>query len=157
MTNGYRNLSDQDRFMMYVYMEPMSGCWLWTGARDSSGYGSFGINEERWRASRLAYHFFRGVIPEGAHVLHRCDVRLCVNPNHLFLGDNAINLADMRAKGRQVRGEQQGASRLTQQQVREIKRRIAAGDCKPRIAADFGVTRGAIWHIAVGNTWAWLT
>lgn len=89
-----------ERFMKYVHHEPMSGCWLWAGACCVSGHGHF-WNLERMIGSHVfSYQTFVGEIPAGLSVLHRCDVRPCVNPDHLFLGTQGDNIRDMAAKGR---------------------------------------------------------
>ena len=76
------------------------GCWLWTKSRISVGYGDFRQDGKHWLAHRAAYEAFIGPIPDGLHVLHKCDVRLCCNPEHLFVGTNRDNIADSMAKGR---------------------------------------------------------
>ena len=81
-----------------------SGCWIWIGSagagKSHMPYGDFRRNGEYFTAHRASYQAFKGAIPEGMQVLHRCDVSLCVNPSHLFLGTNAQNIADSMAKGR---------------------------------------------------------
>lgn len=95
--------------MLHVEPEPMSGCWLWTGGvGKSSGYGHFNVrvsvaNHRTELAHRASWLFFRGEIPAGSWVLHRCDVPTCVNPDHLFLGDVVVNGADKAKKGRGVK------------------------------------------------------
>lgn len=74
-------------------------CWLWTGCIDAFGYGRMNALGED-RAHRVAYRLFVTDIPKGLHVLHKCDVRKCVNPTHLFLGTQADNNRDMFSKGR---------------------------------------------------------
>lgn len=87
-----------------VEVQP-SGCWLWQGATDDRGYGvmrvdnDFGL-QETMRVHRVSYLAFRDDIPEGMSVLHHCDTPRCVNPEHLFCGFQAANMADMRSKGR---------------------------------------------------------
>jgi hypothetical protein len=81
---------------------PFSGCWIWLGAIDGAGYGHKG-DGRRGRtigAHRWAWKIVNGPIPRGMSVCHRCDVPLCVNPDHLFLGSQKDNLQDMRTKGR---------------------------------------------------------
>ena len=80
--------------------EKTDGCWLWTGATASYGYGKMMLDGETVRAHRAAYLLLVGPIPDGLYVLHRCDVRRCVNPAHLFLGTPSDNTKDMLAKGR---------------------------------------------------------
>jgi hypothetical protein len=81
---------------------PITGCWLWTGGTTAAGYGFFDFQDEI-HAHRASYAMHIGPVPEGLHVLHRCDVRQCVNPNHLFLGTQVDNMKDMAAKGRAQR------------------------------------------------------
>ena len=76
------------------------GCWLWAGAVMWKGYGAIGYFRKVLRAHRVAYELCVGPIPSGAHVLHRCDNRLCVRPNHLYLGTPRDNALDMSRKGR---------------------------------------------------------
>ena len=96
-----RNLPLEERFMQYVSPEPNSGCWLWTGFCHPRGYGMFrsrfGKNEQ---AHRMAFMLFIGPIPDGSLCCHACDGRSCVNPDHLFLGDEQANASDMVSKGR---------------------------------------------------------
>jgi hypothetical protein len=101
------------RFWRHVHPEALSGCWLWHGAVTGRGdYGRtiLGARKGRTRpAHRVAYELTRGPIPEGMCVCHACDVPLCVNPEHLFLGTQADNVADMVAKGRVAKGIRNGS------------------------------------------------
>ena len=88
----------------------LDGCWLWTGSKTGPGpYTTGGYGTVYWRgeyllAHRVMWELANGPIPEGMHVLHRCDVRNCVRPDHLFLGTHQDNMADMARKGRAVSG-----------------------------------------------------
>lgn len=77
-----------------------SGCWLWRGASVPRGYGVIYFNGRQTYTHRVSYELHVGPIPDGLFVLHRCDVPACVNPDHLFIGSAADNVADMMAKGR---------------------------------------------------------
>ena len=90
-------MSSDDRF--WAKVNKTDGCWLWTGSRDTSGYGLFRRNGKLAKAHRLSYSLDRGYDP-WLLVLHRCDVRACVNPAHLFQGTALANARDRSAKGR---------------------------------------------------------
>ena len=104
-----------------VAVDARTGCWMWTLALTPKGYARAAVNCVRHYGHRLAWQLARGPIPDGLCVCHSCDVlhaeplayRRCVNPDHLWLGTNADNTADMIAKGRAVyvRGERHGRSR----------------------------------------------
>lgn len=159
--------NDEDRFMAKVSPEPMSGCWLWTGCLYPSGYARRRVRGVTYVASREAWRLFRGAIPDGLCVCHRCDNRSCVNPDHLFLGTPLDNARDMVAKGRQARGAAlvarmrpargmaAGKAKLTDTQVVEILAEYARGGVTHRaLAARYGVGHAAIGCIVRGTKWA---
>lgn len=160
------NLSIADRFWSYV--QKTESCWLWHLAQ-RHGYGQFALAPGKpVRAHRYAFEVTYGPIPEGMHVLHRCDTPLCVRPDHLFLGTAQDNMTDKVAKGRQAkgdrhgmrvhpetraRGEHQGNSKLTNEQAREIRRRRLSGESRKAIAMEFGVSPKLVYQIALGEIW----
>lgn len=132
-----------------------SGCWLWTASIDRGGYGRFRLLGKIEKAHRASWRLYRKAPICGLHVLHRCDVRQCVNPLHLFLGTNAENNADMMAKGRNktLPGESNGSSKLSERQVTTIRIRRSDGATMTAIAAEFGVTHSTISHIVNRRAW----
>jgi len=140
------------RFEDKVIPEPNSGCWLWDGAA-SKGYGQIGVGGKLLYAHRVSWERTHGDIPEGSHVLHRCDVTLCVNPDHLFLGTHKDNMRDMAKKGRQrsgARGVTHGSARLTEEQVLAIRK-----DLRPQaeIAIEHGISQPTVSDIKNGRRW----
>lgn len=106
-----RAMSAAERFERNVERLPWSGCWLWVGCTNSSGYGTICVDRKMVNAHRFSWAMHNGPIAPGAHVLHRCDVPSCVNPDHLFLGDRQANFKDARAKGRMPATFKDGACR----------------------------------------------
>jgi hypothetical protein len=134
------------------------GCWLWTAFRTEKGYGKLAGSRSPVRAHRVSYELAFGHIPEGLCVLHRCDNPPCVRPDHLFLGTEADNSADMKAKrrgrGPAMQGTAHPRAKLTDEQVVAIRAAY-----QPRIvsaavlAAKFGVSRATIDGIVSGRYW----
>lgn len=147
----------EQRFDLHCEPEPNTGCTIWNGAHDPKGYGNFGHQGKTYPAHRMAWALAHGEIPDGVVVCHRCDNPACVNPAHLFLGTQADNMADMKAKGRSALGQKNGQARLTKCDVMEIRRRVAAGQTHAEVAADYGVSTATIQLAATGRTWAHLS
>jgi len=146
--NPPRNVSASVRLDWSRHVDP-SGCHLWTGYKNF-GYGRLKWRGEFWGAHRLAWFAKHGPIPEGLCVCHRCDVRACINPDHLFLGTSPENTADRDAKKRQARGATIALSKLTAEKVREIRvsRKVQAD-----LADIYGVSQPAISAILRRKTW----
>lgn len=138
--------SRAERLAFHSMPEPNSGCLLWTGRSDTDGYGVVSVNGQRVRASRAAWMEHRGPIPDGMQVLHKCDVRACINPNHLFLGTRTDNMADMARKGRcpSFRGEQHPQAKLTNAQRAAIR---ADGRVQRVIASEYGIAPSLVSRI----------
>jgi hypothetical protein len=143
------------RFLRHVELIGSNQCWLWTGKPSTHGYGKFMTPERRIIGShRAAWHLFTGEPPPtDRQVLHRCDVKLCVNPAHLYLGEHLDNVRDQLERGLTPRGTVNAAARLTEEVVAEIRRRYAGGESSPSLALAFGTTRGNIWLIVKRKAW----
>src|SRR5262245_37441309 len=135
------------------------GCWLWTGATDSKGYGEIGTGRGHIAAHRLAYELVHGPFDPALHVCHRCDVPACVRPEHLFLGTHTDNMRDMTTKGRRgtgygIKGERNCNARVTADTVLAIRKWKADGGTGTRAAAArFGVSLTHFKRLAKGDGW----
>lgn len=134
------------------------GCWMFLGPWNSHGYGHLSYDGQVFRAHRISYELHCSPVPEGKMVLHKCDHRYCINPEHLFIGTGQDNVDDMVTKGRDAFGdnfgENNGQARLTEDEVRQIRRLLASERfTQDEIGDMFGVTRGAVKMIKYGKTW----
>lgn len=129
-------------------------CWEWQSGKSHKGYGHARFEEQTVVAHRVAWILTHGHIPDGLHVLHKCDNPPCVNPNHLFLGTNADNVADKVAKKRQSRGTSNGIAKLTEEQVTEARRRFAEGGISmAALARKYGVSGVSMRCVLLRITW----
>ncbi|NGX57222.1 MAG: hypothetical protein K940chlam3_00107 [Chlamydiae bacterium] len=130
------------------------GCWLWKGVKNRKGYGQFGIDSKMLSCHRVSWKLYRGELPAGVHVLHKCDVRNCVNPDHLFLGTNKDNVIDSVHKGRRSQGIQHFRAKLNPDKVRTIRKMFRSDKfLKIKIARHFEVAVGTIKAVLDGITW----
>lgn len=139
--------------------EPNSGCLLWLLGTLPHGYGVAykpfkpGDKKRPYLAHRLAWEAHYGPVPDGLEVCHKCDVRACINPRHLFLGTHLENVRDMHTKGREARGSTHGMAKLTDAEVYAIR----ASMLPWQILADrYGVSRSRIYAIRAGDSWSHL-
>lgn len=151
-----QNISLADRFQSYCSEPNEHGCVIWLGCKTPKGYGHLAkvtVNQSEQIAHRIAYALYVGEIPKGAHVLHRCDVPSCVNPEHLFVGTNADNVADKVAKGRSFLGIKAAKVRLSERDAADIKYQLQLGTTQKTLADKYHVHPSTIGAIATGKTW----
>lgn len=149
--------SNSERFNELFARAGDDECWLWRGGRNAAGYGQFyenGVHIPKM-AHRISFMYFRGHVPRGLCVCHKCDNPPCVNPSHLFLGTNLDNARDSIKKGRNQHGDSHCHAKLTSAAVRRIR-----AEYKPRInsqsmlARQYGCTQTAIFCVLNGKTWS---
>ena len=99
------NTKTIERFSKKTKINTENGCVEWTDALTRGGYGRFKYQNKSLRSHRVSYEIHYGLIPEGLHILHRCDNRKCVNPDHLFLGTHQDNMSDKADKNRQSKSK----------------------------------------------------
>ncbi len=144
------------------------GCWIWQGSRNPDGYGHIierlpDRKRRFWAAHRVAWFKAYGPIPASLSVLHRCDVRACVRPTHLWLGTQRENISDMDRKGRRgttkgrsfvsMPGESNPRAKLTAEGVRAIRERYARGERQTALAREYGVSQAVISAVVLGKAW----
>ena len=141
----------------YVERKAPDKCWLYTGAKRRRGYGAFTVNGKTFPAHRVAFMAATGTHPGDLMVCHRCDNPSCCNPAHLFLGTATDNVHDMLAKGRArpTRGSRHYAAKLTEAQVRELRRRRQEGAKFAALAIEFGISESRASVIAGRPDIAW--
>jgi len=141
--------SIQERIEGNIVIDEATGCHNWNKCLSRDGYGQIQINGKPKLVHRVSYEIYKGKIPVGMCVCHRCDNPKCCNPEHLFLGTNQQNTADMIAKGR--RGK--CGAILTLEKAREIREKyIETTTCK-ELATEYGVSYHVIYAIITNRNW----
>lgn len=158
----------EERFWMKVDKSGANGCWIWLAGKFDTGYGAFQVNGRVRYAHRFSWELVNGRIRDGLFCCHKCDVRACVNPSHIFLGTQGDNIRDAASKGRTAsgsrngsvvhpesrkRGSAQPAAKLCEAQVSEIRRRLSLGEPRSSLARAFSVSWTLINHISAGKIW----
>jgi hypothetical protein len=146
---------DADRFWSCVTRLSEDECWDWSGTLTDDGYGRFRANGRSYRANRVAYALAEGEIVQGVFACHRCDRPICCNPDHLFPGTHIENVADMliKGRGRAPAGEHHVSAKLTEDQAREILRRLSEGERADDLASEYGVSHPTVINMQAGRKW----
>lgn len=142
----------EQRFWSKV--QKTAGCWLWTAAKTTMGYGQFSVTKDGVSTPKgahvVAWELANGPVLDGLFVLHRCDVPTCVRPDHLFLGTHEINMQDAAEKGR-LHTPRPSRQRLSVTQVHEIRSLVASGEPQFRVAERFGISETCVSLIMHGK------
>jgi hypothetical protein len=151
-----RKLKLAERFWAKVTKAGPDDCWLWTAAAKTNGYGSFNVDGKTRLAHRVAFVLIDSLEP-GQDVLHKCDVKLCVNPKHLYAGTDYDNQRDAVVRGRLAsrRGALNCNAKLTQAKVEEIRRIYAETKLsQERIGQMYGVSQSTVSLVVLHKHWA---
>jgi len=142
-----------------VKVGDVNECWEWMASKDRKGYGELNVEGKTTKAHRISFSLILED-PKDKQVCHTCDNPSCVNPNHLFLGTNEDNHKDKVAKGRQARGPGHGLSaekhpnsKLSNQQVKEIRQKLLNGISGVSLAKEYSVTKTTITYIKKNKTY----
>jgi hypothetical protein len=131
-------------------------CWRWRSRSQHCGYGWFGVRGQSFTSNRIVWLLVNGVIPDGLFVCHSCDIRLCCNPGHLFLGTHLDNMADRTSKGRAPRGSRCGVSKVTEADVIQMRNLREVGLTFKRLGEMFGISDKETGLICNRKRWEWL-
>ena len=153
MTRDRVGMPLEERLLGKMDVDP-SGCWEWNAGRNRKGYGNIKVAGKDLRAHRVAYEVWVDLIPDGMQVMHICDNPPCINPDHLRVGTNKDNADDRDAKGRQrvLRGEENGFSKLTWENVQEI-RDLYGDHTQAELARMYGVSPRTIMLVRTNQAW----
>lgn len=149
---------DKRRFMSKIHRGD-NGCWLWLDKLRKDGYGHIKINGKMILAHRFSWYIFNNNIPTTKYCLHRCDNRACVNPDHLFLGTQEDNMADMTNKGRSPsnEGDANPHSKISERDALDILRLYSRGECAARVLSDkYHISETQVYLIYTGVSWGFL-
>lgn len=155
--NRWVGVTVEERFFEKVSKLPdLPGCWLWTGwVKHPDGYGLIRVGDRVVLAHRLSWELHVGEIAGGLFVLHHCDTRACVRPDHLYLGTNADNVRDRETRNRRrdLIGSANGRAKLSSGQVLEIRAQRARGATVEALSKQFGVSGGLVYQIVNRRVW----
>jgi hypothetical protein len=149
----------KERFETKFVKKDDDQCWKWLGVKSKDGYGAFNLHignkvYRKVRSHRLSYEFYKGEIPSGMLVCHKCDNRECINPEHLFLGTQKDNLLDMRRKGRSLHGHKNPKSKFSQEQLAIIRSELLSAELSmQKLANKYGVNLCTIKRIKYNKSY----
>lgn len=128
-------------------------CWEWTGYLTRCGYPQLTVRPKTYRAHRVSFYLHNGYWAKG-YVLHSCDNRKCVNPNHLREGTHTENMQEMVLRNRQAKGENISTAILDTEKVKQIKMLVKQGKGNAEIAKIYNLKTRHVWTIATNKSWS---
>lgn len=146
-----------DRF--WAKVRKTSTCWLWTASTNGAGYGQIwtpmikGVRGRRLDSHRVSWEIHFGEIPNGSQVLHKCDVKLCVNSSHLYLGDATQNMRDALERGQKLIGSDCSFAKLSAKDVQQIRLLKSEGLTQRELSEMFSVSASTIWRAYSGTAY----
>ncbi len=144
---------DKDCIIRHSWVKD-NGCWEWIKAVGKSGYGVMRVGDRSAvSCHRVAYQLWNGDIPDGLNVLHKCDNKKCVNPDHLEIGTQSKNMLDAASRGISPTGELHPQSTLTNHQVESIR---SDNRTCPEIARELGVRTLNVWRAKSGISYRYI-
>ena len=148
----------KERLYAKIKKNARTGCWEWQGAKTSAGYGLFSVDGSLVYTHRFSYNLHNGRLPDDLHVCHKCDNPSCCNPDHLFLGTDADNLADMRRKNRhspppKMTGRRNPSTKISEKDVLQIRKMKKAGKSLKEIAVSFSISKTNVADICKRKIW----
>jgi hypothetical protein len=155
-------LTEKDSIRFWNKVDISGDCWIWTAAKSSKGYGRFKLNGKLQSPHVLSYRMHNEFYDNTLQVCHKCDNPSCINPDHLFLGTRSDNMIDCASKNRisqlpswvlEKKGENKHISKLTNEQVKEIKMLLKTSIKQVEIAEIYSVSNNTIGDIKAGRTW----
>ena len=143
--------------LLQRFMDKVNSDWQWTARKTEEGYGQMRFEGKALRAHRVSYELFNGPIPDGMFVLHSCDDPSCVNPDHLHLGNDSMNIREAYQRKRRIPlpsyGESNKHAKLTEDQVLEIRKLVAEGRTRASVVKQFGVSKSQVANIVTKKQW----
>lgn len=146
-------MSEVERFESKFEPVTESGCWIWVGACTGNGYGSFWMSPGYQAAHRVSFEMYNRALEGKEMVLHKCDTPLCVNPDHLFVGTHADNMADRQAKKRHAFGGRNAGAKINESDAIDIR---LSSLPTAVLMKKYGISKSTVCRIKAKKLWSYI-